>query len=223
MLKKLNKLEDTKQRADTEVKSQKFDEAVKLYTECLQLDPQLKKYNATIYYERASAYMSLKNYKDALTDINKSIDLNQNSAKAYFQRVEIQIKLEDYKAALSDIQKVKELDARYPGLNRKESECHRLMKLAARKDYYKILGVEKSAKEQEIKKMYRQLALKCHPDKVQGSEEEKKQAENKFKEISEAYSVLMDANKRKRYDLGEDEDIFAGGEKVNLYVELIIE
>lgn len=64
------------------------------------------------------------------------------------------------------------------------------------KDYYKILGVEKTASQDEIKKAYRKLALKYHPDKNKGD----KASEEKFKEISEAYAVLSDAEKRKEYD-----------------------
>ncbi len=61
------------------------------------------------------------------------------------------------------------------------------------KDYYSILGVERNATEEEIKKAYRRLALKHHPDKEHGSEET-------FKEINEAYSVLKDPQKRMQYD-----------------------
>jgi curved DNA-binding protein len=64
------------------------------------------------------------------------------------------------------------------------------------KDYYKILGVERSASDQDIKKAYRKLAMKYHPDRNPGN----KQAEEKFKEMNEAYQVLSDANKRARYD-----------------------
>lgn len=67
----------------------------------------------------------------------------------------------------------------------------------ADKDYYKILGVSKSASTGEIKKAYRKMALKHHPDKNKGD----KSAEEKFKEISEAYAVLSDEEKRKQYDL----------------------
>jgi curved DNA-binding protein len=68
------------------------------------------------------------------------------------------------------------------------------------KDYYKLLGVERSASEAEIKRAYRKLAMKHHPDRNPGN----KSAEEKFKEINEAYQVLGDANKRGRYDqLGE--------------------
>ncbi len=68
------------------------------------------------------------------------------------------------------------------------------------KDYYKTLGVDRKASENEIKRAYRKLALQYHPDRNPGN----KQAEEKFKEINEAYQVLSDAEKRSRYDqLGE--------------------
>jgi len=63
-------------------------------------------------------------------------------------------------------------------------------------DYYKILGVTKNASTEEIKKAYRKLALKYHPDRNQGN----KESEEKFKEANEAYAVLSDAEKRKQYD-----------------------
>jgi molecular chaperone DnaJ len=63
-------------------------------------------------------------------------------------------------------------------------------------DYYEILGVQRSASEQEIKSAYRKMALKYHPDRNPGD----KQAEEKFKEAAEAYSVLGDPDKRGRYD-----------------------
>ncbi len=64
------------------------------------------------------------------------------------------------------------------------------------KDYYKILGVEKNAADEDIKGAYRKLAMKYHPDRNPGD----KAAENKFKEINEAYEVLHDPKKRSRYD-----------------------
>lgn len=64
------------------------------------------------------------------------------------------------------------------------------------KDYYKVLGVAKTASQEEIKKSYRKLARKYHPDANKGDAE----AEDRFKEVSEAYDVLSDEKRRKEYD-----------------------
>ena len=66
----------------------------------------------------------------------------------------------------------------------------------ANKDYYATLGLEKGASDEEIKKAFRKLAIKYHPDKNQGN----KEAEDKFKEINEAYQVLSDPEKKATYD-----------------------
>lgn len=68
--------------------------------------------------------------------------------------------------------------------------------MAAKRDYYEVLGVSKGASADELKKAYRKLAIKYHPDKNPGD----KEAEEKFKELAEAYDVLSDPDKRQRYD-----------------------
>ena len=91
-------------------------------------------------------------------------------------------------------------------------------------DYYKILGVKKDASEGEIKKAYRKLAMKYHPDHTKGD----KSAEDKFKKISEAYAVLSNKEKRKEYDtFGSEgfhqrfsqEDIFRGFDFGDIFKE----
>ncbi|MBL0732064.1 MAG: DnaJ domain-containing protein, partial [Desulfosarcina sp.] len=91
-------------------------------------------------------------------------------------------------------------------------------------DYYKILGVSKKDSDSDIKKAYRKLAMKYHPDHTKGD----KKAEEKFKEISEAYAVLSDKEKRIQYDeFGasgfhqrfSQEDIFKGFDFSNIFSE----
>lgn len=73
--------------------------------------------------------------------------------------------------------------------------------MEGKRDYYEVLGVSKTASADELKSAYRKLAMKWHPDRwVNGSAEEKKTAEAKFKEASEAYAVLSDPQKRAQYD-----------------------
>ncbi|MGB5884413.1 MAG: DnaJ domain-containing protein, partial [Desulfobulbales bacterium] len=82
-------------------------------------------------------------------------------------------------------------------------------------DYYEVLGIKKDSSAQDIKKAYRKLAMKYHPDRNKGD----KEAEEKFKKLSEAYAVLSDPEKRKEYDTFgasgfqqrySQEDIFRG-------------
>ncbi|KAF7312529.1 DnaJ-domain-containing protein [Mycena indigotica] len=75
------------------------------------------------------------------------------------------------------------------------------------KDYYKLLGIERSADDAQIKSAYKKMALKWHPDRNQGSEA----ASQKFKEISEAFEVLSDSNKRAIYDQFGEEGLKSGG------------
>ena len=80
--------------------------------------------------------------------------------------------------------------------------------MAQKRDYYEVLGVSKNASEDEIKKAYRKIAIKYHPDR----NPDNKEAEEKFKEAAEAYSVLSDQQKRQQYDqFGFDGPNLGGG------------
>src|SRR4030067_1269290 len=78
--------------------------------------------------------------------------------------------------------------------------------MASKRDYYEVLGVERSASEEEIKKAYRKLAVQFHPDKNPGN----KTAEERFKEVSEADEVLRDPDKRAKYDRFGHVEVGAG-------------
>ncbi len=99
--------------------------------------------------------------------------------------------------------------------------------MATKRDYYEVLGLKKNATLDEIRKAYRESALRHHPDRV--PHEQKKEAEEKFKEISEAYAILSDSQKRALYDQyghsGIDqkyayEDIFKGADFSSVFQDL---
>jgi len=92
--------------------------------------------------------------------------------------------------------------------------------MATKRDYYEILGVSRTASADDIKKAYRQLALKYHPDRNPGN----KEAEAKFREATEAYEVLSDAGKRKQYDqFGHEGMQGMGGHADSMNMEDIFE
>ena len=83
----------------------------------------------------------------------------------------------------------------YP-TGQKKADGWKVTAMAAKRDYYEILGIDKNADDNTIKKAYRKLAKKYHPDQNAGNA----QAERQFKEVTEAYSVLSDPEKKKLYD-----------------------
>ena len=101
-----------------------------------------------------------------------------------------------------DYSKIQELD---PSCNMQDKIkiAKRKEKEARKKDYYKILEVDRNASEAEIKKSHKSLALKYHPDRNRSkSEAEQEEASKKFKEVAEAYGCLSDPKKKQMYDSG---------------------
>ena len=105
--------------------------------------------------------------------------------------------------ALNDFRAALEKDEGFSRAKEGMAKAQKLQKQAGKRDYYKILGVKRSATKKEIKKAYKALALEWHPDKFT-DEEEKKMAEKKFMDIAAAKEVLTDDEKRAKYDAGED-------------------
>ena len=106
----------------------------------------------------------------------------------------------NWEEALREYKAIAESNPSEPGITKDIRNAELEWKKSKRKDYYRILGVEKNAGDNDIKKAYRKLAIALHPDKNPGDAE----AEHKFKELGEAYETLSDPQKRQRYDNGED-------------------
>ncbi|CAD8047804.1 unnamed protein product [Paramecium primaurelia] len=192
--------------------SNKFNDAIDYYTKALEVDSNNFKFNSIIYANRGLAYQKLKDHRKAVNDFDKSIELNEKYFKPYLRRGDSRQELGDLDGAQSDYQKVMELDqGSIQQMRQKINDITRKQKQLSKKDYYKILEVDKNATDADIKKAYRKLALQWHPDKNKENEEQKKLADKKFREIAEAYSVLSDKQKRQQFDMGVDPNDPMGG------------
>jgi DnaJ family protein C protein 7 len=200
----LKEIESHKEKANELFKAGKYQEAIDAYTYLLELDPKNKNFNSTIYANRALCHQKLNNTMEALKDINKSISLNERYMKAYVRRGNIYMALKMYEEARYDYQKVKDAEPENKEVVRLLEEAKKEEKKAKKRDYYQILGVGKEASQDEIRKAYKKLALKWHPDRNNTSEEQKKMAEKTFRDINDAYSVLSDTQKKQQYDMGID-------------------
>ena len=96
---------------------------------------------------------------------------------------------------MNDFRKALEVDENFQRAKEGLERAQKRQKQASKRDYYKILGVKRNARKKEIKKAYRKLAQKWHPDNFQ-DEDEKKRAEKKFMDIAAANEVLTDEGKR---------------------------
>ncbi|GAN09114.1 DnaJ homolog subfamily C member 7-like [Mucor ambiguus] len=202
LLKRARAIEKQKEEGNNAFKANQLDEAYDAYTAALDIDPTNDHMNSRLYSNRAAVLQKQKKFEEALLDCDKAIELDEEFYKAYSRRAGCYMETEQYEEAVRDYKKLTEVDAsnrEYHNLLRK-AELE--LKKSLRKDYYKILGLTKTASETEIKKAYRKLALQYHPDKNAGDDK----AEARFKEVGEAYAILSDPEKKARFDSGADLD-----------------
>ncbi|PIK43162.1 putative dnaJ-like subfamily C member 7 [Apostichopus japonicus] len=209
--KKCKVMKQKKDQGNDAFKKGRYQEACDLYTEALEIDEHNVLTNAKLYCNRANVRSKLGKLEDAISDCSSAIKLDGKYQKAYMRRAKCYMDTEQYEDAVRDYQKIFQMDKTRE--NRKLLQNAELeLKKSKRKDYYKILSVSKEAPDDEIKKAYRKHALLHHPDRHSNkSPEEKKAEEVKFKEVGEAYSVLSDREKRRRYDSGQDLEDMQGG------------
>jgi len=153
----------------------------------------------------------LKKFTESVSDCEEALKLDEKYLKAFVRRGRSYMELEKYEEAVRDFEQAQKMERGNQEYRSLLANAKLELKKSKRKDYYKILGVDRNANEEEIKKAYRKRALVHHPDRHSGaSEDERKEHERKFKEVGEAYGVLSDQKKRARYDQGHDLDDLEG-------------
>ncbi|PHT71873.1 DnaJ protein P58IPK -like protein [Capsicum annuum] len=202
-----NLLKKTKSAEDNASKG-KLRLAVEEYKAALAMDPNHSAHNVNLHLGLCKVLVKLGRGKDAISSCSEALELDGELIDALVQRGEAKLLTEDWEGAVADLKEAAEKSPQDRNIREVLMRAERSLKLSQRKDWYKILGVSKTASVSEIKKAYKKLALQWHPDKNVDNREE---AENKFREIAAAYEVLGDEDKRTRYDQGEDiEDMGSG-------------
>lgn len=192
-------------------KSGRYQDAYNIYTDALLIDPQNIKTNAKLYFNKAICASQLNKHKEAVDLCTEALKLDEDYLKAMLLKAKCHMSLEEFEEAVHIYEKVCKVDKSRE--NKKLlQDAKQALKKSKRKDYYKILGIEKNASEDEIKKAYRKRALVHHPDRhANATDSERKEQEKKFKEVGEAYGILSDPKKKARYDSGQDLEDFDGG------------
>lgn len=231
LLKRVKLLESIKKQGNEYFQQGKWNDALESYASFLEQADQLSILTAKVYSNRATIYSKLSEYAKSIQDVTTSLDLidqlsfpnnnpnsisyqdrqtNPNSSlyyKLYLRRADGYLKTEKYEEAVRDYELASKLKPEDRSVKEALRNAKKQLEMSKRKDYYKILGCQRSASEVEIKKAYRKMALLYHPDKQQGlCDEEKSIAEGKFKEVTEAYEVLSDPRKKQMFDSGMNVD-----------------
>lgn len=212
LLKKAREVTRQKDAGDAKFKTQNYEDAIAAYTAALEVDAELDGINSKIYCNRAACYSALKQWNDALTDCNQALLLDEKYTRAYIRRAKCHAALSNFQDAVYDWNKAKELDPDNSEVVTGLRAAQKDLKKAERKDWYKILEISQDASDSDIKRAYRTQALKWHPDKHNETPETYAAAEARFKDITEANTVLSDPKARRRFDNGEDlEEDHMGG------------
>ncbi|CAL9228962.1 unnamed protein product [Arabidopsis halleri] len=201
LLKKTKSAEDNASKGKLRVSAEEYKEAI-------ALDPEHTANNVHLYLGLCKVSVRLGRGKDGLNSCNEALNIDAELIEALHQRGEAKLLLEDWEGAVEDLKQAAQ-NSQDMEIHESLGRAEKALKMSKRKDWYKILGISRTASIAEIKKAYKKLALQWHPDKNVDNREE---AENKFREIAAAYEVLGDDDKRARFDRGEDlEDMGGGG------------
>lgn len=207
----VQKLDRMKEEGNVEFKAGRLESAISKYSEALEVDPSNRSINAKLLQNRAQCRIKLKQYDEAIKDTDRAVSLDPGYIKARKTKANALGQSGNWEDSVKEWKNIQELDPEDRTIPKEVRKAELELKKSQRKDYYKIMGIEKDANENDIKRAYRKMAVKLHPDKNPGDE----QAEAKFKDLSEAYECLSDPQKKAAYDNGDDlmdpADMFGGG------------
>ncbi|XP_018323719.1 dnaJ homolog subfamily C member 3 [Agrilus planipennis] len=203
LYKKIKKIEKFLTDAETSLEAQNYADCISSAQKVLKNENE----EQMIIYEAkrllCSCYSKDEQLPDAINFCGEALELNKDPY-IYCDRGDAYINSEMYDDAIRDFKAALDMDQTLDRAKEGMEKAKKLQQQAERRDYYKILGVKKSASKKEIIKAYRKMAQKWHPDNYPNDEKMKKVAEKKFMDIAAAKEVLTDEEKRRKFDMGED-------------------
>ncbi|XP_029113124.1 dnaJ homolog subfamily C member 3b isoform X2 [Scleropages formosus] len=199
-VKKLSKMLDS---AEELVSEHRYQEAMEKYELVTRTEPHVPFYTDKAKERICHCLVKNQRAHEAVDVCSEAHQRDPRNVNVLRDRAEAFIQNQDYEKAVEDYQEAKELDGENQEIREGLERAQKLLKLSRKRDYYKILGVNRNANKQEIIKAYRKLAQQWHPDNFQ-TEEEKKEAEKRFIDIASAKEVLTDPEMRQKFDAGED-------------------
>lgn len=179
-----------------------FEGAIKHWIAATEIDPTHLAFNRPLSLELSKAYSRAKQHDKAISTVEEYLTFEE-TLEGIWALGDAQQMADRYEEAVRTFERAMEAapDDKKQEAQAKVQEAKVALKQSKEKNYYKILGLPRTATKKEIKKAYRDLALKWHPDK---NTENKEEAEKMFQDIGEAYEVLSDEELKGRYDRGEE-------------------
>ena len=205
MYRVVKKIQDGFKKYDKAVAAGKHEDGLLQLEKVLAVDSEHRTVVPRARLLQASSLRALKRFKEAREAAERAVAADESNVQAHRMLGGVLLDLELFEEAVQRFRRAKELPEGKGdrSLDEEIRRAEAVLKQSKQKDYYKILGVSRSATSKDIKKAYRELALQWHPDKHTG-EEEKETAEKKFQLVAEANEVLSDDEKRRKYDRGEE-------------------
>uniref|UniRef100_A0A8C4TX77 DnaJ homolog subfamily C member 3 n=1 Tax=Falco tinnunculus TaxID=100819 RepID=A0A8C4TX77_FALTI len=203
LYKQVKKLNKQIESAEEFIREGRYEDAISKYDSVMKTEPGVPIY-ATRAKERICHCLS-KNQQatEAIEVCTEVLRLEPTNVNALKDRAEAYLLEDLYEEAIKDYETAQANSENDQQIREGLERAQKMLKQSQKRDYYKILGVKRNARKQEIIKAYRKLASQWHPDNFQ-SEEEKKKAEKKFIDIAAAKEVLTDPEMRRKFDAGED-------------------
>uniref|UniRef100_A0A668AUG3 DnaJ homolog subfamily C member 3 n=1 Tax=Myripristis murdjan TaxID=586833 RepID=A0A668AUG3_9TELE len=199
--KQVKKLNKQIQSAEELIQEKRYEDAVSKYEAVMKTEPNVHHYS--LHAKERICHALSQQASRAVSVCSEVLQSDPENVNALKDRAEAYVQEEQYEEAIKDYETASQHSENDRQIKEGLERAQRLLKQSQKRDYYKILGVKRTAQKKEIIKAYRKLAQQWHPDNFKDPEEKKK-AEKKFIDIAQAKEVLTDPEMRTKFDHGED-------------------